>query len=180
MDSDQFDNLVQRLSTHVTRRRSLGALGALGAAGAGLGRETDIDAKKRRKKKKKKTTTQPPGCQCDLCKQETCQGGVCACPAGMIRDANGFCGTTFSCLAAGMETQNPTYCCSGTFASVPGSPGVFECTAGNTSCQSAADCIDGGTCRGFKCPPLYLATVGQQCAARTTTVPGSTSGRTRR
>lgn len=181
MDSDQFNALVSRLSTHLTRRRSLGLFSVAALSGAGLA--DDADARKKKKKRNKKPppapppTTKPPGCQCDQCKQETCQAGVCACPGGMTRDANGFCGTTFTCLPAGSTTPNPAACCSGTSTPTPGTPGSVTCMPGTTTCQSAADCIGGGKCRGFKCPPLYVATVGQQCAARSAERP---TGKTRR
>jgi uncharacterized protein len=60
MDSDQFDALVSRLSTQVTRRRGLGVLGVIGATGAGLVAETAAKKKHKKKKKHKPTTTQAP------------------------------------------------------------------------------------------------------------------------
>lgn len=62
MDAEQFDALVSRLSSQLTRRRSLGVMGVLGAAGAGLVDEADAK-KKKKKKKKRPTTTQAPGTQ---------------------------------------------------------------------------------------------------------------------
>jgi hypothetical protein len=68
VDDDQFDALVSRLSSHLTRRRSLmGMVGVAGAgAGAGLADRAESKKKKKKRKRKKKrktTTTQAPGTQ---------------------------------------------------------------------------------------------------------------------
>lgn len=49
MDADQFDTLATHITTHLSRRRSLGILGAFGIASVGL---VDEVAGKRKKKKK--------------------------------------------------------------------------------------------------------------------------------
>jgi hypothetical protein len=63
VDAHQFDALVSRLSSHLSRR-SLGLVGVLGASAAGLGSEVEAKKKKKKGKKgkkgKKKPTTQAP------------------------------------------------------------------------------------------------------------------------
>lgn len=62
MDAAQFDTLTTRLTTHLTRRRSLGLLGMLGVVAAAS--TEGIDAKKKKKKKKgKKKGKQEPVCK---------------------------------------------------------------------------------------------------------------------
>jgi hypothetical protein len=64
VDSEQFDALVSRLSSNLSRRRSLGALSLLGSASIGLAGEAEARKKKKKgkgkRKKPKGTTTQPP------------------------------------------------------------------------------------------------------------------------
>lgn len=104
MDAAQFDTLTTRLTTHLTRRRSLGLLGILGVAAAG-GTE-DVGAKKKKKKKKKKGNKEPVckenGAECwvgysdsgytSMCCSGQCRYSVCCtqskhpCPPECVPD----------------------------------------------------------------------------------------------
>lgn len=148
MDSDQFDALVTRLSSTLTRRTGLGLIGALGATSAGF--VSGTDAKKRKKKKKKPTTTQDPttpapttrppttlppttappfcasqpnGAPCGYCRK--CQGGVCQADASLNETSCGSDGTG-RCWEG---TCNPKPTCVGRFG----------------SCQTVAQCCSAGS-----------------------------------
>jgi hypothetical protein len=195
VDSDQFDALVSRLSSQLTRRRSLGLLGVAAVTGAGLVEDADAKKKKKRRKKPKPKpgkppTTQPPPppgpCQssgaCDRCARETCESGVCTCRSGMGRDANGICGNPTGCAPVNTQVANPAVCCSGQGIPINGPNGLplfYICQRGTTRCLTTNDCTD-GPCRGFLCPTTYLAEVGQQCAARTAERPDENARHTRR
>jgi hypothetical protein len=100
---------------------------------------------------------------CDKCKQLTCQNETCACKPGTIADVNGFCGIPpangASCGSPGQIVANQGLCCSST--SAPQVGGVL-CLPGTTTCRSAADCGN-NPCKGFMCPAVYTATVGEAC-----------------
>ena len=96
MDSDQFDMLVSRVASQLTRRRGLGLLAVSGIAGSRL--VPEAEARKRKKKGKKKgkprnTTPPQPTCSsCPTCQQ--CQSGGCvpvangtACGSGNLCDS---------------------------------------------------------------------------------------------
>jgi hypothetical protein len=98
MDAAQFDILTTRLTTHLTRRQSLGLLGLLGVA-AGWPEEVDARKKRKGKKKGKKTPVcKDIGAECwteyggdgftSMCCSGQCRDSVCCtrsgdpCPAG--------------------------------------------------------------------------------------------------
>jgi hypothetical protein len=146
MESEKFDALVARLSTHVTRRRSLGALGALGIAGASLASEAEAKKKKKKKKKKKgdsggtTTTLAPP----------SCPGGQRLCHGSCISvDA---CCVTSECAAGQMCTRG--------FCACPGN--AIAC--GDRCCDKASEIceIDAGvtSCRAGTCPATSYCAAG--------------------
>jgi hypothetical protein len=81
MEAAQFDTFTTRLTTHLTRRRSLGLLGVLGLAAAGW--KEGVDARKKRKGKKKKKGKQEPVCK-DL-------GAECWLPSGSDSGFTSMC-----------------------------------------------------------------------------------------
>lgn len=149
MDAHQFDALVSRLSTNLTRRHSLGVLGVVGASAAGLVSEADAKKKKKKKNKGKKKptttqapTTQPPttappfcasqpdGAPCGYCRK--CQSGVCQADATLNET---------SCGSAG------GLCWNGTCNPVP------SCAPRYGACQTVADCCsNGSTAATTTCP----------------------------
>ena len=107
MDTGQFEALVSGLSTHLTRRRSLGILSALGVAGANL-----APAAGARKKKKKGNK-----------KNATCTPAPLTCPSGQ-KVCNGACIVADRCCADGD--------CAAGRACVNG---VCDCAANTTPCR---------------------------------------------
>ena len=98
MESDRFDELTARLTTGLSRRRSVGMLGLLGLGGA-VAPDAAAKKKKRKKKHKQGTTTPAPVCtpacgnrtcgdngcggSCGECTGDlVCRNGACGCPAG--------------------------------------------------------------------------------------------------
>ncbi len=71
MESDRFDELTARLTTGLSRRRSVGMLGLLGLGSAVALHETDAKKKKKKKKGKHATTTTTRVCQ-PACGSRTC------------------------------------------------------------------------------------------------------------
>ena len=100
---------------------------------------------------------------CDPCLREVCVDGQCACPGGMARDAQGVCSIFRSCATAFQTTPAGT-CCSG--IQVPLQFGLVLCQPGTNTCATDIDCVHGHRCVGNLCAPVYIATVGEQCAAR--------------
>jgi hypothetical protein len=180
VDSDQFDALAERLSAHLTRRRSLGVLGLLGLAGA-VSRD---DASGKRKKKKKKgkggkkkpkpttpqppttqpPTTQPPTCgSCGACRE--CQQGACvavadgtSCGAGNVCDS-GAC----RALRCGDPGQDCTV-----FISSESYTGNLGGLAGaDAKCQALADAAG--------IPGTYMAWLSDGAASPSTRFPTKSS-----
>lgn len=96
MDAAQFDTLTTRLTTHLTRRRSLGVLGVLGVT-AEWADGVDARKKKKGKKKGKKGKKAEPVCkelgaECwvgysdsgftDMCCSGQCRENVCCTKSG--------------------------------------------------------------------------------------------------
>lgn len=108
MDAAQFDTLTTRLTTHLTRRRSVGLLCLLGLAATGGVEGVEAKKKKKKKKGKKgKKGKQAPVCQevgeecwtefggdgfTSMCCSGQCRDSVCCvssgdpCPAGCTPD----------------------------------------------------------------------------------------------
>ncbi|MFT4037111.1 MAG: hypothetical protein QM692_02925 [Thermomicrobiales bacterium] len=188
MDGTQFDHIARDLGARATRRTAVALLAGLGAGAAGA---VSARGKKKRKKvtlclqgltvtvpKKRQRTflrlgatsgacpPAPDPCNCDPCLREACVNGACQCPGGMIRDANGVCGTmpgNGGCQPIGATTQ-PGRCCSGT--SNPASLGNVFCIPGAATCQVDNDCLRSQHCVGFLCAPRYIDAVGEACSAR--------------
>jgi hypothetical protein len=107
MDTGQFETLVSRLSTHLTRRRSLRIASALGIAGASLA--PAAEARKKKKKGNKKTATCTPA-------PLTCPGGQKVC--------NGVCIVAERCCADG-DCAPGRACVNG----------VCDCATNTTPCR---------------------------------------------
>jgi hypothetical protein len=165
VDSDQFDALVNRLSTHLTRRRSLGVLGVIGVASASLTSEAEAKKKKKKGKKgnKKPTTTPTPSTnstlptttlspQCAACTAcETCVNNTCQ-PRAQGAACSGN-GVNAVCLPSVNGARN--VCVDLT--------GICEHTAcnGDADCQSGKACVDtrnDASCEfWFYCSPIIPA-----------------------
>jgi hypothetical protein len=121
VNEKQFDDLANRLSVNLNRRRGLGLLGLAGITSFGLVDEAVAKRKKKKKKKGKKknppttappttppTTPDPRCAACSTC--ETCVNGECrrkadgtSCGPGAIC-AQGSCAT--SCTVSGNQCPN--------------------------------------------------------------------------
>lgn len=112
MDTDRFEVLANRLSSHVSRRRSLGVLSALGMTGASLA----PTAEARRKKKGNK-------------KPATCTPALPTCPSGH-KACNGACIVADRCCADG-ECAPGRACVNG----------VCDCASNTTPCRELC-CIN--------------------------------------
>lgn len=146
VDADQFDVLATRLTTHLTRRRSLGLLGVLGITGLGLTGESAAKKKKKKKKKHKprKPKGNPPPTGCG--KDDT----VCTCQP----------------VHAQHVPDDAWQCCSENVYTTDIAPfgTLQECLPGSVGdrCHTNADCTSGSCvgyhcqgCSGTNCPPYY-------------------------
>ena len=102
--------------------------------------------------------------ECDPCLREICVDGQCARPGGMHRDGKNICSIILPCTSAGQHTGLTGICCSGVFTPVP--PLQIFCVPGSNTCASDIDCKHEQHCIGNLCAPTYVATVGDQCAAK--------------
>ncbi|MFT4038435.1 MAG: hypothetical protein QM692_09665 [Thermomicrobiales bacterium] len=100
MDADQFDALAGRLTSLLTRRRSLATFGAIGLATAALAEEAESKRKKKKRKKRRKQntpTTPAPTCS-DGIRNGTetdidCGGSCPRCPNGKTCQGTRDCET---------------------------------------------------------------------------------------
>lgn len=126
MDADQFDALATRLTTALTRRRSLATFGAIGLATVALAEEADAKKKKKKRRKQTTTSTTPaPTCSDGIRNgSETgvdCGGSCLRCATGQpcqvaadcasARCAGGLCATCAAdadCATSGAECRCDT------------------------------------------------------------------------
>ncbi|MFT4040214.1 MAG: hypothetical protein QM692_18690 [Thermomicrobiales bacterium] len=184
MDTSTFDTITRSLARIRSRRAALGVLAAGLAAVAGPTSQLEAKKKKKPKKvtlclngetitvaKKQrngyirqgatagKCAAGSAGCAsdagCNAGARETCQNGVCACPAGFVRDANGICGDPAPCKEDGSVVASSAECCSGHTTTIPTTPPTLQCTVAPGGCLSSANCPIGLICVNGLCatPP---------------------------
>lgn len=158
MDGTRFDQLVSHFAQPESRRGLLRILPA--GALSGLLAVTGTDAKKR--KNKKKCGGKGRCCKtkdCNRCARELCNKGRCQCSKKFKRQ-NGVCGRPPQCLSVGSVCNDNFDCCSDECIQVDGPQ--KRCVPGTFQCITDFDCVS-GPCRGFMCPELYRANVGEGC-----------------
>jgi len=172
MDSDRFDALTQRLTSDLSRRRSLGLLATL--ALPGLIRPDTAEARKHKKKpcppckKRHKGTCKKKLPDGTACARGTCQGGACVpcisqdpalvC-AGRCGITSDNCGRAVTCTCPVGQTCLANGGCARTC-----NPAVQDCP---TSCRcSGARSAEGA----IVCTPKSVATCDQVPQPCTTTI----------
>jgi hypothetical protein len=168
MKSQRFDDIGRTLASGSSRRRFLAVLASGLVAEMPLSDRDAAARRKRRNKRKKRaasqcaTGTKPCGEQCipatNCCMDadcptgtnQTCQGGVCACPPGQ-EDSGGVCGTEPTCTEFFQPCTVNGDCCSN-FCTFLGASFVCGCCGGQGSpCHASIECGSGLTCAGFVC-----------------------------
>lgn len=175
MDARGFDVVTRALQAGTPRRTTLGLLlsAALGITGLADSNAKKGKGRKGKKKNKKKCGNGKKLCgnacipqsdcctdaDCNACAREICQNGVCDCHPNLIR-SNGVCGTFPTCQSVNTVVSDSFDCCSD--EAIDDGSGQLRCLPGRFQCLTPYDCVS-GDCRGFMCPELYNANVGDSC-----------------
>ena len=132
MDGQRFDDLTQRLTSHITRRRFGQALATIGL-GLGPALAPKASAKKPKKKKKKKGG----GCTPD------CAGKACGAADGCTGRCNqGSCPVTQTCQSG--QCLPDSSC-------TPACASDRECSEGKCKCSLDSQCARDRDPNGFDC-----------------------------